>query len=188
MRAERIRPFCSVVFEEVAPRRSPMHLKKPIPAVIDQVRITRDGNDAIIEYADPTIPETRLAIGPQIKTMTDRDIVGVFNGVMAAQQRLLEDWDRPVAEIPPGNPQIEHRKDCDQWVPRGEVLRCIADDGGPDGEVTIHIDNEELSLAEFGKLLRYYAGWGMRIAFVPEERVTENHKVAVRDPQKGPRR
>ena len=56
------------------------------------------------------------------------------------------------------------------------MLRCIADDGGPDGEVTIHIDNEELSLAEFGKLLRYYAGWGMRIAFVPEERVTENPK------------
>lgn len=112
-----------------------------------------DGNDAIIEHADPTIPETRLTIGPQMKTMTDRDIVDVFNGVMAAQQRLLEDWDRTVTEIPPGKPQIEHRKDCDQWAPRGEVLRCIADDGGPDGEVTIHIDNEELSLAEFGKLL-----------------------------------
>jgi hypothetical protein len=116
-----------------------------------------------------------------MKTMTDRDM-------MAAQQRLLEDRDRTVTEIPPGKPQIEHRIDCDQWVPRGEVLRCIADDGGPDGEVTIHIDNEELSLAEFGKLLRYYAGWGMRIAFVPEERVTENPKIVVRDPKKGPRR
>jgi hypothetical protein len=30
--------------------------------------------------------------------------------------------------------------------------------------------SEELSLAEFGKLL--CAGWRMRIAFVPEERVT----------------
>ncbi|MGB6492575.1 MAG: hypothetical protein WBE62_07225, partial [Methylocella sp.] len=88
-----------------------MRKKKPIPAVIDQVRITRDGNDAIIEHADPTIPETRLTIGPQMKTMTDRDIVDVFNGVMAAQQRLLEDWDRTVTEIPPGKPQIEHRKD-----------------------------------------------------------------------------
>jgi hypothetical protein len=43
-------------------------------------------------------------------------------------------------------------------------------------------------LAEFGKLLRYYAGWGMRIAFVPEERVTENPKMVVRDPKKGRRR
>ena len=24
-----------------------------------------------------------------------------------------------------------------QWVPRGDVLRCIIDDGGPNGEVTI---------------------------------------------------
>jgi hypothetical protein len=40
-----------------------MRKKKPIPAVVDQNRITRDGNDAIIEYADPTIPKTRLTIG-----------------------------------------------------------------------------------------------------------------------------
>ncbi len=165
-----------------------MRKKKPILAVIDQVRITRDGNDAIIEYADPTISDTRLTIGPQIKSMTDRDIVDVFNGVMAAQQRLLEDWDGTVTEIPPGRPQIEHHQDSDQWVPRGEVLRCIVDDGGPDSEVTIHIDNEELSLAEFGKLLRCYAGWGMRIAFVAEERVMENPKIVVREPKKGRRR
>jgi hypothetical protein len=78
-----------------------------------------------------------------------------------------------------------HAVNSDQWVPRGEVLRCIADDGGPDGELTIHIDNEELSLAEFGKLLRYYAGWGMRIAFVPEERVTENPMIVVRARRRG---
>lgn len=51
-----------------------MRLKKPVPALIDQVRITRDGNDAIIEYADPEISGTRLTIGSQIETMTDRDI------------------------------------------------------------------------------------------------------------------
>ena len=41
--------------------------KRPIPAVMDQVRITRDGNDAVIEYADPMISDTRLTIGSQIK-------------------------------------------------------------------------------------------------------------------------
>jgi hypothetical protein len=98
-----------------------MRKKKPIPAVIDQVRITRDGNDAIIEYADATIPETRLTIGPQIKTMTDRDIGGVFNGVMAAQQRLLEDWDRTVTEIAPGNPQIDGDSAHDDGTPGVEA-------------------------------------------------------------------
>jgi hypothetical protein len=165
-----------------------MRKKKPIPAVIDQVRITRDGNDAIIEYADPTISDTRLAIGPQIKKMTDRDIVDVFNGVMAAQAKLLADWDRTVAEVPPGRPQIEYHRESDQWIPRGEVLRCIVDDGGPEGEVTIHIDDKEFSPAEFAQLLKFYAGWGMRIAFVPEELVTENPKIVVREPKKVRRR
>jgi hypothetical protein len=164
-----------------------MRKRKPIPAVIDQVRITRDGNDAIIEYADPTVSDTRLTIGPQIKTMTDRDIVDVFNGVMAAQAKLLADWDRTVVEIPPGRPQMEFHKDSEQWIPRGEVLRCIVDDGGPEGEAIILIDDKEFSPAEFGQLLKFYAGWGMRIAFVPEELVAENPKFVVREPQKGRR-
>ena len=29
-----------------------MRLRKPTRAIIDQVRITREGNDAIIDYAD----------------------------------------------------------------------------------------------------------------------------------------
>jgi len=70
------------------------------------------------------------------------------------------------------------------WIPRGDVLRCIIDDAGPDGAVTIHIDNEELSLDDFGCLLRSYAGWGMRIAFVPEDSVTENPRVEIREPKK----
>ena len=45
--------------------------KRPIPAILDQVRITRDGRDAIIEYADSRISDTRLTIGPQLKTMTE---------------------------------------------------------------------------------------------------------------------
>jgi hypothetical protein len=161
-----------------------MRKKKPVRALIDQVRITRDGNDAIIEYADPEISDTRLTIGPQIKTMTDRDIVDVFNGVMDAQEKLLRGWNRTVVEVQPGKQQIEYHKDSDQWMPRGDVLRCIIDDGGPDGEVTIHIDKEELSLKDFGRLLRVHAGWGMRIAFVPEDHVTENPKVEIGDPKK----
>ncbi len=47
-----------------------------------------------------------------------------------------------------------------------------------------HIDNEELSLDEFGRLLRVHAGRGMRVAFVPEEFVTENPKVEIREPEK----
>ena len=57
-------------------------------------------------------------------------------------------------------------------------------DGDVEGEVTIHIDDKELSLAEFGRMLRVHAGWGMRIAFVPEEFISENPKVEIRKPKR----
>jgi hypothetical protein len=68
-----------------------MRKKKPVRALIDQARVTRDGNDAIIEYADREISDSRLTIGPEIKTMTDSDIGDVFNGIVDAQEKLLCD-------------------------------------------------------------------------------------------------
>jgi hypothetical protein len=108
----------------------------------------------------------------------------MYNGILDAQWALLQEWDKTVVEERSGEPQIDYHEDSGQWVPRGEVLRCIVDDGGPDGEVVIHIDDKEMSLKDFGRLLSFYAGWGMRIAFVPEEFVTENPKVKVRKPNK----
>ena len=161
-----------------------MRLKKPTGAVIDQVRITREGNDAIIDYADAGIAGTRVTIGPDIATMTDREIIDLFNGILAAQERLLAAWDKTVTEETPGEKQIDYHEDSGQWAPRGDVLRCIIDDGGPEGEVTIHIDDKELSLAEFGRMLTVHAGWGMRIAFVPEKVISENPKVEIRKPKR----
>ena len=160
-----------------------MRPKRPTHVSIDQVRVTREGNEATIDHADASAPTVYLTIGPGIDSMTDADIVAMYNDILDAQWALLQEWDKTVVEEPPGEPQIDYHEGSDQWVPRGDVLRCIVDDGGPDGEVTIHIDDRELSLAEFGRLLRVHAGWGMRIAFVPEEFVTDNPKVKVRKPK-----
>ena len=155
-------------------------MKKPSRALIDQVKITREGNDALIDHADAGISGTRIAIGPQISAMTDADIVDLYNGILASQQRLLAGWNKTVIEEPLGEEQIDYHENCGQWVPRGDVLRCIIDDAGPEGEVTIQIDDTELSLVQFGRLLRVHAGWGMRIAFVPEEFISENPNVEIR--------
>jgi hypothetical protein len=160
-----------------------MRPKRPTHVLIDQVRVTREENEAIIDHADDSAPTSHLTIGPGIASMSDADIVAMYNDILDAQWALLQEWDKTVVEEPPGEPQIDYHEDSGQWVPRSEVLRCIVDDGGPDGEVTIHIDDRELSLAEFGRLLRVHAGWGMRIAFVPEEFVTDNPKVKVRKPK-----
>ncbi len=78
-----------------------MRMKKPVRALIDQARVTRDGNDAIIEYADPEISDIRLTIGPQIKTMTDSDIVDVFNSIMDAQEKPLRGWNKGISKNTP---------------------------------------------------------------------------------------
>ena len=162
-----------------------MRPKKPTHVLIDQVRITREGNDAIIDHADANLFGACIT---GIATMTDAEIVEMYNQILDSQWALLEAWDKTVVEEPPGEKQIDYHENSDQWVQRGDVLRCIIDDGGPDGEVVIHIDDQELSLREFGRLLRVHAGWGMRIAFVPEEFVTENPKVNVRNLERRKRR
>ncbi len=64
---------------------------------------------------------------------------------------------------------------------------CFIEDGGPDGEVTVHIDDQELSLREFGRLLLTHAGWGMRIAFVLDDLIEVEPEVEVREPWDGER-
>jgi hypothetical protein len=162
------------------PRDWNMRPKRPTHVLLDQVRITRDGESATIDHADPKLSGAHITIGPGIATMTDADIVEMYNDILDSQWALLEEWDKTVIEEPAGEPQIDFHENSDQWSPRGDVLRCIIDDGGPDGEATIHIDDQELSLREFGRLLAVHAGWGMRIVFVPEEFVTESPKVKIR--------
>jgi hypothetical protein len=50
------------------------------------------------------------------------------------------------------------------------------------GEAVIFIDDQELSLAEFGRLLTTYATWGMRVVLVPDDRVNEKPEIIVLDP------
>jgi hypothetical protein len=122
-----------------------MRPKRPTHVLIDQVRITRDGDIATIDHSDPNLSGAHITIGPAIATMTDADIVKVYNDILDSQWALLQNWDKTVVEEPPGEPQIDYHETSDQWAPRGDVLRCIIHDAGPNGEVTIHIDDQELS-------------------------------------------
>jgi len=114
--------------------------------------------------------------------MTDLQILDKFNQTVAAMKRMAAEYHHMPIEIPPGQPQVEYFEPGDQWTPRGHVLRCVIDDGGPGGEAVIHIDDREFSLAEFGRLLRTHAGWGMRITFVPDDALEQEPPVEVREP------
>jgi hypothetical protein len=85
---------------------------------------------------------------------------------------LAAEYDHTLIEIPPGRPQIRFHEGSEQLVPRGDVLRCHIEDDEA-GQ-----DDQELSL----HLLRTHAGWGMRISFVPEDRVADQPEIEVREP------
>jgi len=164
-----------------------VRLKRPHPASLDEVRISRLGEDALIEYVEPGFWTTHLRLGPEVQHMTDQEILARHNAVIEAQERLREQYEHVAIEIPPGRPQIERSAWAGGWIPRGDVLRCQIDDGGPDGEPVIQIDDHELSWEEFGHLLTTFAGWGMRIVVVPEDDTHLEPSIEVREPRKDER-
>ena len=159
-----------------------MRIRKPYVASLDQVWIRREDEYAVIEYADPNVGGVHLKIGPKIKEMTDKEILDLHNRCIEARDQLAAEYEHVAVEIPIGRPQLEYFTEGDYWVPRGGVLRCQISDGGPEGETTIDIDDRELSLEEFGKVLSLYTGWAMRIVFVPEDEIYQEPLIETREP------
>ena len=155
-------------------------LKKPVIAKLDEVTITRDGETAVIEYVDSSISGVNLTIGPQLQYMTDQEILNCHNDVLRAQQLSIANYKHIAVEIPEGLPQVRYFDAGDQWVPRGDVLRCLIHDD-EDRQPVIEIDGREFTLEEFGSMLVTYAGWGMRVTFVPDNELNKNPKIVVRD-------
>jgi hypothetical protein len=87
-----------------------------------------------------------LKLGPRVKKMTDGQNLNEFNKTVRTMEERRENYLHRPVEIPPGKPQIKYFEAGDQWVPRGDVLRCVIEDGGPDCEATVWIDDQELSL------------------------------------------
>lgn len=149
---------------------------------LDEVIVTRGTDYADIEYKEPGIASTRLQIGPEISWMSDKEIIDLFNEMLRAQARFAAEYKHVAVEVPLGSPQIEYSAGCDQWCPRGGVLRCQVEDD-ENGQLVVGIDEKQLTLEEFGRMLTTYAGWGMRIEFVPEDELHRRPALEVREPE-----
>lgn len=160
-----------------------MRLKRPRIATLEEVTVSREGDYAIIKFVDPSISTMNLKLGPKVRKMTDEEILASFNETVTSMEEMRRNYVHVPVEIPKGRPQVRYFAGGDQWVPRGDVLRCNIADGGPDCEATIWIDDREFSLGEFGRLLVTYAGWGMRIVFVPDDEIEKVHPVEIREPK-----
>ena len=162
----------------------PVRIKKPRVVSPDEVHVRRDGEHAIIDYADPSYGGMDLKVGPNIEKMTDEEIVELHNHVVRCMQEARRSYDHVAVEVPVGKPQMKYDAACDQWVPRGDVLRCVITDTADDeSRARVIVDDRELDMREFGRLLSTYSGWGMRIVFVPDDEIDEDPAVEVREPE-----
>lgn len=158
-----------------------MRRHKPRVAMRDEVTITRQDDTAIIAFHDGVTPTTNLVLGEKINRMTDQQILNCYNQSVRGMQACAASYRHVAREVPEGTPQITWNPVSGQWAPRGEVLRCLIEDGGPDLSTTIVIDDQELSMHEFGQMLSTYTGWGMRLVIVPDDELAIPPTIQVGD-------
>ncbi|HVZ33301.1 MAG TPA: hypothetical protein VG963_12800 [Polyangiaceae bacterium] len=165
------------------PRRRP-HVAGP-----DEVRITRDGDAAIIEYGDPNIATTQFTIGAEkLATMTDADILALWNDGIEATDELRRSLTYVATEVPVGEPQLRPCELSGELVTRGDIVRCIIEDRPENADdVFVSVDGMDLTLLQFAKMLGTYTGWGMRIEIVPDDELHLRPKRRVRVPKKNQR-
>lgn len=157
--------------------------QKPRLATLDDVTINRNGNYAIIDFNDQASGGMNLGIGPEIESMDDLAILELYNDVVRSMLDSAQSW-HPT-EIADGRPQIKFDRKCRQWSAEGHVLRCVIDCDSAANETTIEIDKHRLSMQEFGALISQFNGWGMRITFISEDRLSDPPTPEVR---KAPKR
>jgi hypothetical protein len=161
--------------------------KRPYVASADQVRITRDGDDAIIEYADDSVATTHLKVGAEkLVSMTDDELLAFWNDGIEANEVHRQSLSYTAIEIPAGKPQVEFFDRGNQWTPRGHVVRCqILSDAAipPDvDEPFVSIDGRDFTLGEFMTMVGTFGGWGMRIEFVPDDELHQRPRLKVSEP------
>jgi hypothetical protein len=161
--------------------------KRPYVASADQVRITRKGDYADIEYADDTVATTHLKMGADtLASMTDEGLLDFWNDHIEAREDHRQSLSYTATEIPVGKPQVQFFEEANQWTPRGDVLRCqiLSDAAIPPelDEPFVSIDGRDFTLGEFMTMVGTFGGWGMRIEFVPDDELHQRPKVKVREP------
>jgi tetratricopeptide (TPR) repeat protein len=173
-----------IVAAKVDPRaegRARTH-KKPHVASLDEVRIRREPDGAVIEYADENVETTHLVLRNKAESMTDEEILELHNEIIETREEMRHEYEHVAVEVPLGRPQIDFSPTSRQWGARGDVIRALIEDE-EGGQVKIIIDDVALSIEEFGRLLVTHAGWGMRLVFVPDDEIHLQPEIVVQEPE-----
>ncbi len=147
---------------------------------VDDLVVVEASDQAMIRHKDC---ESHACLCLKLKDfdeMAEDQVLSRFNAYI---NEILEgiESDCPV-EIVAGYPQINWSKECQQWVPEGDVLRCEitwdrnAESEDEQGAVAIKVDDHILSGTEFLDALAVHEGAGMRIEFMHPNRLTNPPK------------
>lgn len=170
------------------PESARRRFKRPYPASLDQVRITRTGDTAVVEYAEPNVMTTHIKFRELVAQMSDEEVLDRHNDMIIQGQELADSYHHLAVEMPLGKPQLRRLENSEQgWAPRGGVLRCLVEDGGPHDEAVLFIDERAFSAHEFFQMLTCWAGWGIRILLVPDDKLDDNPDIVVREPRQDER-
>jgi len=163
-------------------------LKEPYIAKMDEVKISRNGESAGIDYIEAGVAGVNLVIGKKVDFLSDADILEIHNNCLRRQHELRLNYKHTCYETPTGKPQIKFSKKSRQWTLRGDVVRALIEDSGNyyNGYrvPNIEIDGNELTWAEFGSLISTFAGWGMRVTFVPDDELNQEPRIIVKEHKK----
>jgi hypothetical protein len=132
--------------------------KRPHVATLEEVRITRDGEYAIIAYEDDTVATTQYHIGAdRLARMSDEDILMLWNAGLATK-----------------DDDVRSRRDMGTAMSRANALTCVVREApeGPD-DPFLFADGRTFTAMELAKLLGTHTGWVVRIELVPPENVRD---------------
>lgn len=79
--------------------------------------------------------------------MTDQDILDTHNELIETMKELRATSEHIAREIPIGKPQVRYSTRCDQWMPRGDVVRGVVTCDG-EGQAVVDIDGREFTMED----------------------------------------
>ena len=131
---------------------------------------------------------THVTVGREkLAATTDEEVFALWNDHLETHDEIMKEHEHVAVEIPPGRPQLRYFEAGDQWVPRGDVLRCVVlgflDDPY---EPFLTIDDRDFTPRELAKMVGTFGGWGMRITFLSDDELRDEPIFEVREPDAQP--
>jgi hypothetical protein len=160
--------------------------RRPHKASPDEIKITREGDYAIIAYADENVATTHFKMGREkLAVMTDEQILDFWNTGIEARDEVMAAYDHIAVEIPMGKPQLKFEERSNQWVPRGDIVKgvILGSDGTDIEDEFVTVDGRDLTIREFARMMMTFGGWGFRLVFMPDTHIHDEPEVEVREPK-----